>query len=58
MGDPVEQPPRKDDVETTTREWIKALVFVSATAVLVAALLTWFAFTFVFHSCGTVPACG
>jgi hypothetical protein len=47
-----------DDTSITTREWIRALSFSVVGGALVTALIVWFAFTFVFQSCGYGPACG
>ncbi len=58
MSDPVQPDPDGEKAPIPSREWIKALIFVSGAAVLVTGLLIWFAFTFVFQACGTVPACG
>lgn len=56
--DPVQPDPDGEDAPISSREWIRSLIFVSGAAVLVTGLLIWIAFTFVFQSCGTVPACG
>ena len=58
MSDPVQPDPDGGNAPIPLREWIKALILVGGAAVLVTGLLIWFAFTFVFQSCGTVPACG
>ena len=58
MSDPVQPDPDGGNAPIPFREWIKALILVGGAAVLVTGLLTWVAFTFVFQSCGTVPACG
>jgi hypothetical protein len=48
---------RRSD-ETTTREWIRALVVVGLGAILTTALLIWFAFTFVLQACCASPSPG
>lgn len=58
VSDPVGQDPDGGNAPIPSREWIKALIFVTGTAVLVIGLLIWFSFTFVVQSCDAVPACG
>lgn len=47
-----------DDAPITTREWIRALAFCVVGGALVTAAIVWFAFSFIFQSCGYGPACG
>lgn len=54
----VEDSDDSDDTLITTREWVRAGSFSVIGGALVIALIIWFAFSFVFQSCGYGPACG
>jgi hypothetical protein len=50
---PLVQPvPAREDVHITKRDWIKVVIYLGGSVVLITGLLIWLVFTFVAQTCG------